>query len=87
MPFVKRLPWLLNLLADWPLCVLRANGPSASGWSGQEKKTFGLAPNICYQTASAPRDREPVGCCARRDGHEPQILVNVTNDGWFWGFQ
>ena len=21
----------------------------------------------------------------RQEGHEPQILVNVTNDGWFWG--
>jgi apolipoprotein N-acyltransferase len=41
-------------------------------------------PNICYETAVPHLIREQV-LSLRERGIEPDVLVNVTNDGWFWG--
>jgi apolipoprotein N-acyltransferase len=41
-------------------------------------------PNICYETAVPHLIRWQVESMAEQ-GAEPDVLVNVTNDGWFWG--
>lgn len=43
-----------------------------------------LAASICYETALAHVIREQVAELRER-GHEPDVLVNLTNDGWFHG--
>jgi apolipoprotein N-acyltransferase len=43
-----------------------------------------LAPNICYETVLSQVIRGQVNRLAA-EGHEPDVLVNLTNDGWFWG--
>jgi len=43
-----------------------------------------LAPSICYETILAHVIRRQVRELAER-GEEPDVLVNLTNDGWFWG--
>ena len=47
-------------------------------------KDICLAPNICYETVLPHVIRNQLAAL-RQEGQEPQILVNVTNDGWFWG--
>ena len=42
------------------------------------------APNICYETTSPDLIRDQV-LELRQRGEEPDVLVNLTNDGWFWG--
>jgi apolipoprotein N-acyltransferase len=78
MPFAKSLPWLQSLS---PL-------GSSSSPGGQPKgfmlKNVCLAPNICYETVLPQVIRNQL-VALREQGVEPQILVNVTNDGWFWG--
>jgi apolipoprotein N-acyltransferase len=78
MPFAKSVPWLQNLS---PL------GTSAT--PGEEPKglilnNICLVPNICYETVLPHVIRNQL-VALRQEGQNPQILVNVTNDGWFWG--
>ena len=78
MPFVKSIPWLQSLS---PLCTSDAAGQRPKGFL---LKGICLVPNICYETVLPHVIRNQL-VALRRDGHEPQVLVNVTNDGWFWG--
>jgi apolipoprotein N-acyltransferase len=78
MPFTKWLPWLQYLS---PL----GNGSSASDRPACfDLKNICLVPNICYESTLPHVIREQL-VALRREGMEPQILVNLTNDGWFWG--
>ena len=43
-----------------------------------------VAPTICYETALPGAIRGVVNRSAAA-GARPDILVNLTNDGWFWG--
>ncbi|MHB8903001.1 MAG: apolipoprotein N-acyltransferase, partial [Thermoguttaceae bacterium] len=43
-----------------------------------------LAPNICFESVIPQVIRRQVNELAA-DGREPDILVNLTNDGWFFG--
>ncbi len=43
-----------------------------------------LSPNICYESVIPHLIRNQI-LTLRAQGQEPDILVNLTNDGWFWG--
>jgi apolipoprotein N-acyltransferase len=78
MPFADTLPWLRALS---PL------GPGSR--PGEQPRGFYvnnicLVPNICYETVLPYVIRNQL-VTLQQQGIEPQILVNVTNDGWFWG--
>ena len=49
--------------------------PSGSCW---------IAPDICYESVLSHVIRRQINTLAA-EGKEPDILVNLTNDGWFWG--
>jgi apolipoprotein N-acyltransferase len=64
--------------------------PMAGGLTpGEEPKLFEvaglrLAPSICFETTVPHLIRRQV-IELRRQGRVPDALVNLTNDGWFWG--
>jgi apolipoprotein N-acyltransferase len=43
-----------------------------------------IAPNICYETVIPHVIRRQVNSL-KAEGNEPDVLVNLTNDGWFRG--
>jgi len=43
-----------------------------------------VAPNICYESVLPQVIRRPVNALAA-EGREPDVLVNLTNDGWYYG--
>jgi len=43
-----------------------------------------IAPNICYESVLSHVIRRQITKLAEQD-REPDVLVNLTNDGWFWG--
>ena len=49
-----------------------------------ELSTLRVAPNICYESVLPHVIRRQVRALAA-EGREPHVLVNLTNDGWFWG--
>jgi apolipoprotein N-acyltransferase len=57
--------------------------------AGAEPRSFEVAgvrlsPNICYETTLARVIRRQLVELGAK-GEEPDVLVNVTNDGWFYG--
>ncbi len=78
MPFARSVPWFQSLS---PLCTSDSPGERPKALM---LKNICLVPNICYETVLPQVIREQL-VTLRQEGHEPQILVNVTNDGWFWG--
>ena len=43
-----------------------------------------VSPSICFESTVQHLIRRQVTTLAR-SGARPDLLVNVTNDGWFWG--
>ena len=70
--------------------VLYGLTPMPSGLTaGREPEIFEvselrLSPSICFESTVPHLIRRHVNKMAQR-GEEPDVLVNVTNDGWFWG--
>ncbi|HEV3340019.1 MAG TPA: apolipoprotein N-acyltransferase [Pirellulales bacterium] len=78
VPFAKQFEWLASV------------SPIGAGidW-GTEVPAFEvagarLAANICYESAMSHVIRQQV-TRLREEGKEPDVLVNLTNDGWFRG--
>jgi len=78
VPFADRFPWLQKL-TPLPVSLDAGRRPVAF-----ELKTLRIAPNICYESVLPQVIRRQVNLLAR-EGREPDVLVNLTNDGWFWG--
>lgn len=78
IPLAHVFPWLYELT------------PLAGGLeAGEEPKTFLLgdylyASNICYESTVPHVIRNQVQTLTAA-GEEPDVLVNLTNDAWFWG--
>jgi apolipoprotein N-acyltransferase len=77
VPLADQFPFLYSLT---PLA-----GGLTPGKAPYAEKVNGLryAPSICYETTVPHVIRHQVVDSA--GGEEPDVLVNLTNDGWFWG--
>jgi len=81
VPFLEAFPWL-TVLTPY------RNGHIPSLAFGQEAKLIQLGP---YQLAVAICFEDSVPHVVRRffaeagSGHEPDVLINLSNDGWFHG--
>ena len=78
VPFAEWIPWLAQLT---PI--------TGSVSPGQQPQAFELeetvyCPNICYETTVPHLIRRHVSELAA-NGTMPDVLVNLTNDAWFWG--
>jgi apolipoprotein N-acyltransferase len=78
IPFGEALPWLYKIT------------PMAGGLSiGDGPKIFEVAglklsPSVCFESTIPHLLRGQLGEL-RRQGTPADVLVNLTNDGWFWG--
>ncbi len=89
MPFVEYAPWLQHFT---PLTgsATPGNGPVAfeleysEAPASRPRFSVRIAPSICYESVLSHVIRGQVNALAA-EGQEPDILVNLTNDGWFWG--
>ena len=78
VPFGKWFPWLYHLT------------PMGEGLvAGTQPQMFSVAgmnisPSICFESTVPHLIRSQIKKL-RREGSAPDVLVNVTNDGWFWG--
>ena len=78
VPWADRFPWLYRL-TPLPGGINRGSGGAAITVRG-----VSYAPNICFESTLAHVIRRQL-VELRRRGQEPDVLVNLTNDGWFWG--
>ena len=78
VPFGDVFPWLYRL-TPLPAGLTPGRAPVAVDLAGRR-----VAANICYETAVPGAVRSMVRDLAAA-GRRPDVLVNLTNDGWFWG--
>jgi apolipoprotein N-acyltransferase len=78
VPFAEQFPWLQRF-TPLPSSLAAGKEPVSFPVAGLR-----IAPNICYETVLPHVIRRQVRKLTER-GEEPDVLVNLTNDGWFWG--
>ena len=54
-----------------------------AGQGSEDHKTVLASVNICFESSIAPLVRRNV-VALRNQGHEPRVLINISNVGWFW---
>jgi len=79
VPLGRTFPWIYDLVP----------GLAAGLTAGAEARAMTLGElrmgvNICYEDVLSHLIRRQV-CAMRAGAEEPDLLVNLTNDGWFWG--
>ena len=79
VPYADYLPWIGDLLES--LCVAATPGETPVAF---ELDGLRVSPNICFESVIPHLIRRQVNELARA-GEEPDVLINLTNDGWFWG--
>jgi apolipoprotein N-acyltransferase len=78
IPFGRSLPVLYRMT---PMTVGLTPGPHPIAFVTPRAT---IAPSICFESTVPQLIRRQVETL-RREGCSPDYLVNVTNDGWFWG--
>lgn len=78
VPLADRYPWLAQLTP------LRSSLDHGAGPVAFTLGKFRLAPDICYESVLSHLIRSQVNRLAAA-GQPPDVLLNLTNDGWFWG--
>ena len=78
VPLADRFPWLYNL-TPLPAGLTAGTSPLAVDVAGYE-----VAATICYETTLPRAIRSMVRTLAARR-KRPDVIANLTNDGWFWG--
>jgi apolipoprotein N-acyltransferase len=78
VPFGQYFPWLQRL-TPLPINATPGDKPAVFDLGGVR-----IAPNICYESVLPQVIRRQVNTLST-EGKEPDILINLTNDGWFWG--
>ncbi len=68
---MKMFPFLRSLTAGEESCVMDSGGVA-------------IAPNVCFETTVPHYLSQQLNCLAA-GGQEPDVMLNITNDGWFFG--
>jgi apolipoprotein N-acyltransferase len=78
IPLADRFPWIYSL------------SPMAGGLSRGEQpqiftiKNVSFCPNICFESTVPHLVRRQINTLTQA-GSDPDVLINTTNDGWFYG--
>jgi len=81
VPFSDYFPWLQRF-TPLPISATPGDKPVAFDLEW-EQKSVRFVPSICYESVLSHLIRGQVNALAA-DGTEPDVLVNLTNDGWCW---
>ncbi|QDU90894.1 Apolipoprotein N-acyltransferase [Pirellulimonas nuda] len=84
VPFGEYIPLASNMPAMYYLTPMSGGLTPGEGPAAAKLGAFTYAPNICFETVVPQVIRRQVRNLAER-GEKPDVLVNVTNDAWFWG--
>ncbi len=79
VPFISAWPWLARQ-TPIGLGLTPGDGPVSFAVHG-----YRLVPSICFESTVPQLIRKQVRRLANETGQSPDVLVNVTDDGWFWG--
>ena len=78
IPFGSYFPWL------YEIGPLRQGATPGSAPVSMEIAGVQIAPNICFETVVEHETGNSLRLL-RRNGQDPQLIINLTNDAWFQG--
>ncbi len=78
VPLADRFPWLYKLV---PLTQGVSAGTSPSCFTINGVRVI---PSICFESTAPHFMRQQVKQLSDQ-GTPPDVMINITNDGWFWG--
>jgi apolipoprotein N-acyltransferase len=78
VPFAETFPWLYRV-QPIPYSLTAGRQPEVFRVAGLR-----IAPSICFESTVPHLIRRQLATLEAQ-GENPDVLVNVTNDGWFWG--
>jgi len=78
IPFGEAFPWLYKI-QPLGMGLSRGDGPRVFEAGGLR-----MSPNICFESTVPHLVRSQLRELSRR-GTPADVIVNVSNDGWFWG--
>lgn len=78
VPLADRFPWIAAITP------ISRNLTAGTDFKAMRFSDFVMAPSICFETTVPHLIRRQVNTLSDR-GEEPDVLVNLTNDGWFFG--
>jgi apolipoprotein N-acyltransferase len=78
VPLGDRFPWLYRLM-PFPEGVTPGTRPSSFTINGVR-----ISPSICFESTVPHFMRRQVSTLTAQ-GLPPDMMINITNDGWFWG--
>jgi len=82
VPLAQYWPWLRRFT---PLEVNNTPGVRPAAFDvASPAGSLRISPSICYENVLPQVIRRQIRLLAH-EGREPDVLVNLTNDGWFWG--
>lgn len=84
VPFGEYIPLFSNIPVMYYLTPLSGGLTPGEKPVAAELGGFVYAPNICFETVVPHAVRRQVATLSDA-GQRPDLLVNVTNDAWFWG--
>ena len=79
LPFGDRFPWLYDVIPIIGRGLTAGTHPASFDVHG-----VNVSPSICFEDTVPHLIRHQVRELTLRGGR-PEVLVNLTNDGWFWG--
>lgn len=83
VPFGEYIPFADWFPALYKLTPLTGGINAGESPAGMQLNDLRLSPNICYETVVPHLIRRHANHSF--DGTTPDLLVNLTNDAWFWG--
>lgn len=78
VPLANRFPWLYKIV-PFSRGITPGTDPTCFTIHGVK-----ILPSICFESIVPHFMRRQVNRLADQ-GFDPEILINITNDGWFWG--
>ncbi len=78
IPFAEYVTWL-NKITPIETGLSSGDGPKAFDIAGLQ-----FSPSICFESTVPHLIRNHLATLARKN-ESADVLINVTNDGWFWG--
>ena len=78
IPWASVFPWIYQL-TPLPRGLTRGDRPKCFELNGVR-----MSPSICFESTVPHLIRRQVARL-KREGTPPDVLVNITHDGWFWG--
>ena len=85
VPFGEYVP--LSRFFPWIYDILPLSGGIEEGTRPHLLEVSGMtfSPSICFESIQSHHIRDSAVELQETEGHDPDLLINVTNDGWFWG--